>query len=48
MNEGKPGNGGMEANMEKVRVAMAGCGAITQRRHAPEYASNPYVEIAGF
>lgn len=34
--------------MEKVRVAMAGCGAITQRRHAPEYAANPDVEIAGF
>lgn len=34
--------------MEKIRVAMIGCGAITQRRHAPEYANREDVEIAGF
>ncbi len=34
--------------MEKVRVGIVGCGAITQRRHAPEYAENPNVEMAGF
>ncbi len=34
--------------MEKVRVAIIGCGAITQRRHAPEYAANPGAEIVGF
>ena len=27
---------------------MIGCGKITQVRHAPEYASNRYAEIAGF
>ena len=34
--------------IEKVRVGIIGCGAITQRRHAPEYAANPKAEIAGF
>lgn len=32
----------------KVKVGIVGCGAITQRRHAPEYAANPNAEIAGF
>lgn len=34
--------------MSKIRVGIIGCGAITQRRHAPEYAENPNVEITGF
>lgn len=34
--------------MEKVRVGILGCGAITQRRHAPEYSVLENVEIAGF
>jgi predicted dehydrogenase len=32
----------------KIRVGIVGCGAIAQRRHAPEYAANPDAEIAGF
>ena len=31
-----------------IKVGIIGCGAITQRRHAPEYAENPDVQIAGF
>lgn len=34
--------------MEKIRVGILGCGAIVQRRHAPEYALCQEVEIAGF
>lgn len=34
--------------MEKIRVGMLGCGAITQRRHAPEYMARADAEIAGF
>lgn len=34
--------------MEKLRVAMLGCGKITITRHAPEYFANPNVEITGF
>ncbi len=34
--------------MKKIRVGMLGCGAITQRRHAPEYKRNENAEIAGF
>lgn len=34
--------------MKKVVVGILGCGAITQRRHAPEYAARPDVDIAGF
>lgn len=34
--------------MAKVRVGILGCGAITERRHAPEYLENPNAEIAGF
>lgn len=34
--------------MNKVRVGIIGCGAIAQRRHAPEYAENKQAEIAGF
>ena len=33
--------------MAKVRVAVMGAGAIAQRRHLPEYKSNPDAEIAG-
>ena len=34
--------------MEKLVVGVLGCGAITQRRHAPEYAARDDVEISGF
>lgn len=34
--------------MSKVRVAVIGCGAIAQRRHIPEFASNPNVELVAF
>lgn len=34
--------------MERIRVAIIGCGSIARHRHAPEYASNPNVEIVGF
>ena len=34
--------------MDKVRVALIGCGSITRYRHAPEYASHPDVEIVAF
>ncbi|NMO94587.1 Gfo/Idh/MocA family protein [Paenibacillus lemnae] len=34
--------------MSKIRVAVFGCGAIAQRRHIPEYASNPNVELVAF
>ena len=33
--------------MKKVRVGIVGGGAIAQRRHLPEYASNPKAEIVG-
>lgn len=32
----------------KLRVGIIGCGMITQKRHAPEYAENEDVEIYGF
>lgn len=31
-----------------LRVGIIGCGRITQRRHAPEFAANPNSELAGF
>lgn len=34
--------------MSKIRVAVFGCGAIAQRRHIPEYAANPNVELVAF
>ncbi|AJY74380.1 Gfo/Idh/MocA family protein [Paenibacillus beijingensis] len=34
--------------MDKIKVAVIGCGAIAQRRHIPEYASNPNVELVAF
>ncbi len=34
--------------MKKLRVGIIGCGSITEKRHAPEYAGNPNVEIAAF
>ncbi|MDF2943636.1 MAG: dehydrogenase [Herbinix sp.] len=38
----------MEEYSMKLRVGMVGCGMITQKRHAPEYAENKNVEIYGF
>jgi UDP-N-acetylglucosamine 3-dehydrogenase len=32
----------------KIRVAVVGCGAIGVRRHIPEYAANPQVELVAF
>lgn len=32
----------------KIRVAVIGCGSITEFRHAPEYYSNENVEISAF
>ncbi|WJH32913.1 Gfo/Idh/MocA family oxidoreductase [Paenibacillus aurantius] len=34
--------------MNPIRVAVIGCGAIAQRRHIPEYASNPHVELVAY
>lgn len=34
--------------MRKIRIAVIGCGAIAQRRHIPEYAQNPNVELVAF
>lgn len=34
--------------MQKLKVAVIGCGKIASLRHAPEYAANPNVEIVGF
>lgn len=34
--------------MSKIRVAIVGCGAIAQRRHIPEYAANPNVELVAY
>ncbi len=34
--------------MQKLKVAVIGCGKIASLRHAPEYALNPNVEIIGF
>jgi predicted dehydrogenase len=34
--------------MDKIKVAVVGCGAIAQRRHIPEYAANPNVEFIAF
>ncbi|WP_256762405.1 Gfo/Idh/MocA family protein [Cohnella sp. WQ 127256] len=34
--------------MSKIKVAVFGCGAIAQRRHIPEYAANPNVELVAF
>ncbi|WP_274365373.1 Gfo/Idh/MocA family protein [Paenibacillus thermotolerans] len=34
--------------MTKLKVAVIGCGAIAIHRHAPEYASNPNVEVVAF
>ncbi len=31
-----------------VKVGIIGCGRITQRRHAPEFAGNPDVKIVGY
>ncbi len=31
-----------------TKIGIIGCGRITQRRHAPEYAGNPDVEIVGY
>ncbi|MBE1443164.1 MULTISPECIES: Gfo/Idh/MocA family protein [unclassified Paenibacillus] len=34
--------------MSKLRVAVVGCGAISERRHIPEYEANPNVELVAF
>jgi len=34
--------------MNKIKVAVFGCGAIAQRRHIPEYAENQNVELVAF
>ncbi|WCT53815.1 Gfo/Idh/MocA family oxidoreductase [Paenibacillus kyungheensis] len=34
--------------MNKIKVAVFGCGAIAQRRHIPEYAENEHVELVAF
>ncbi|CAM4488910.1 putative dehydrogenase [Paenibacillus endophyticus] len=34
--------------MNKLKVAIIGCGAITYHRYAPEYASHPQAEIVAF
>jgi len=34
--------------MSIIRVGIIGCGAVTQRRHVPEYMANLNAEIAGF
>ncbi|AJY75912.1 Gfo/Idh/MocA family protein [Paenibacillus beijingensis] len=34
--------------MNKLKVAVIGCGAISRLRHIPEYAANPNVEIVAF
>ena len=33
-------------NNKKLRIGVIGCGAISVRRHLPEYAENENVEIA--
>ncbi|WP_339315926.1 Gfo/Idh/MocA family oxidoreductase [Paenibacillus sp. FSL R10-2734] len=34
--------------MSKIKVAVVGCGSISKKRHIPEYAANPNVELVGF
>jgi UDP-N-acetylglucosamine 3-dehydrogenase len=34
--------------MSKIKVAVIGCGSIAEKRHIPEYASNPHVEFVAF
>ena len=34
--------------MKKLKIAIIGCGSITEKRHAPEYVDNPHVELVGF
>ena len=34
--------------MKKIKVGVIGCGRIAERRHIPEYASIPWVEIRGY
>lgn len=34
--------------MQKLKVAIVGCGKIASLRHAPEYSMNPNCEIVGF
>lgn len=34
--------------MNKIKVAVIGCGAIAQRRHVPEYAANAQAELVAF
>lgn len=32
--------------MSKIKVAVVGCGSISKKRHIPEYAANPNVEVS--
>ncbi|WHY21399.1 Gfo/Idh/MocA family oxidoreductase [Paenibacillus sp. G2S3] len=34
--------------MSKIKVAVIGCGTISKKRHIPEYAANPNVELVAF
>ncbi|AIQ57833.1 Gfo/Idh/MocA family protein [Paenibacillus borealis] len=34
--------------MNKIKVAVIGCGTISKKRHIPEYAANPNVELVAF
>lgn len=34
--------------MDKVRVAIIGCGSIAKFRHIPEYAKNPHADLIAF
>ena len=34
--------------MDKIRIAVIGCGSIAQKRHIPEYAANPNIEFVAF
>jgi UDP-N-acetylglucosamine 3-dehydrogenase len=34
--------------LSKIRVAVVGCGSIAEKRHIPEYASNPNIELIAF
>lgn len=34
--------------LSKIRVAVIGCGSIAEKRHIPEYADNPNVELIAF
>ena len=31
-----------------IRIGIIGCGTITEKRHAPEYAANPNVQLTAW